>query len=60
MLLGQTHKLVHTIGRFVGHAHMAHFAGFHQLRQRFERADGTLEEMFLDVVAGGQDMAAAA
>jgi len=30
------------------------------LRARFERADGTLEEMFLDVVAGGQDMAAAA
>ncbi|MCZ8259496.1 MAG: ABC transporter ATP-binding protein [Beijerinckiaceae bacterium] len=36
-----------------------------ELRQRFERADGTLEEVFLDVVAEGQetrgqDMAAAA
>ena len=36
VLLRQAHKFAHTIGRLIGQADGAHFAGFHQLTQSFQ------------------------
>jgi hypothetical protein len=45
VLLGQAHELVHAVWGFVGEADVAHLAGLHQPRQRFE--------LFVDRGGGG-------